>query len=522
MFEFNVPVTVARRHRPASWVCAGVCLELVVAAVVSLAGDIVHQQTFVGDVAEAKLGESVAVSGDTMVVGASGNYGNPSSRAFVYVRRFGIWTQEAQLDPPGEHGSATDFGVRVALDEDTAIIGATLADIGPNLDQGAAYVFTRSGTTWTLQATLIASDGAADDRFGRVSIDGDTAAIGALYADPDGHYNQGAAYVFTRTGGTWTQQARLTAGAAEDTFGRAVAVQGDTVIVGSATPPAGAAYVFMRSGTTWTQQAKLTASDGGTNDELFGVSVNLDGHTAVVGAYKARTNRGFNRGAAYVFVRAGTSWSQEAKLVADDGAPGDELGTSVAVSGNVVLATAPQADVGDEEDQGVTYAFTRTGASWSQSTRVVAADAHTPGEQMQVAFDGETAVVGVPVATVNGAVSKGAAYIFWVGTSSFTDEPLTTSHLVKAVNLTELRTRIDALRGSAGLSAFAWTDAVLSPGVTVVKAVHLAELRTALAQVYIATGQTAPTYTDPTLTPGSSVVRVRHLFELRAAVRELE
>ncbi len=185
-------------------------------------------------------------------------------------------------------GVQTDrFGISVAISGDTAVIGAFFDDVGAGVFQGSVYVFTRNGATWTQQQHLVASDGAAGDQFGvRVALDGDTAVVGAYIAG-----NQGSAYVFTRSGTTWTQQQKLVAsdGAAGDRFGRSVALDGDTAVVGAnrdavgATGDQGSAYVFTRSGTTWTEQQHLVASDGAAGDQ-FGVGVALDGNTAVVGA----------------------------------------------------------------------------------------------------------------------------------------------------------------------------------------------------------------------------------------------
>ena len=150
-------------------------------------------------------------------------------------------------------------------------------------------MFTRTGTTWTQQAKLLASDGAAGDRFGIVSLSGDTALIGAHYDDDNG-IDSGSAYVFTRTGTTWTQQAKLLAsdGAAGDHFGASVSLDGDTALIGAhrmmtTELDSGSAYVFTRTGTTWTQQAKLLASDGAAGD-WFGATVSLYGDTALIGA----------------------------------------------------------------------------------------------------------------------------------------------------------------------------------------------------------------------------------------------
>jgi hypothetical protein len=169
-----------------------------------------------------------------------------------------------------------------------------------NSSTGAAYVFTRSGTTWSQQATLTASDAATNDTFGSsVALSGDTALVGA----PGKNSSTGAAYVFIRNGTAWSQQANLTASdaATNDNFGASVALSGDTALVGAFNKNGsiGAAYVFTRSGTAWSQQANLTASDAVGGDR-FGFSVSLSADTALVGAFYKNSVTG----AAYVFIGA--------------------------------------------------------------------------------------------------------------------------------------------------------------------------------------------------------------------------
>ncbi len=279
-------------------------------------------------------------------------------------------TQEAKLTA-GDGAAFDHFGYAVSLSADgnTALVGAPGDDTPAGADAGSAYVFARSGSSWTQQAQLTAGDGAAWDGFGsRVNLsgDGNTALVGADFGDTPAGAGAGSAYVFARSGSSWNEQAKLTAGdgAAEDCFGNAVSLSGDgnTALVGAEygdTPAgtnAGSAYVFGRSGSSWSQQAKLTAGDGAVG---LAVSLSGDGNTALVGAPEDETPAGANAGSAYVFGRSGSSWSQQAKLTAGDGAAGDCFGLAVNLSGdgNTALVGARWHDTPAGADAGSAYVF---------------------------------------------------------------------------------------------------------------------------------------------------------------------
>src|SRR5439155_1682035 len=206
------------------------------------------------------------------------------------------------------------------------------------LDAGSAYVFVRSGTAWTQQQKVTASDGAAADQFGTsVSLSADTAVVGSPADDLPGAGDAGSGYVFVRTGTTWTQQAKLVASdaATGDLLGQSVAISGDTVVAGApgddvpAAVDAGSADVFVRAGTTWTLQPEILPAAGAP----FGSATALSGDTVVLGA----PDDGAGAGSAYVFVRSGTLWSQQQKLLASDGTAGDHLGLSVSLSADTVV-----------------------------------------------------------------------------------------------------------------------------------------------------------------------------------------
>jgi len=447
--------------------------------------------------AEDLFGFSVAASGDTVVVGAWREDSNQtvitngdtasadnsafwSGAAYVFVRNGNTWTQQAYL----KASDATSyFGFSVAVSGDTIVVGA--------LASNAAYVFVRNGSTWTQQAKLTASNADVGDQFGySVAVSGDTVVVGAnreasnqttiTNGDTASADNSapvaGAAYVFVRNGTTWTQQAYLKAANAEegDQFGYSVAATGDTVVVGAnreasnqtaitngdnasadnSAESAGAVYVFARNGTTWTQQAYLKAANAEASD-MFGVSVAAAGDTVVVGAIGEDSNQttitnggtasadntANGAGAAYVFVRNGTTWTQQAYLKASNAGAGDAFAASVTVSGDtVVVATIAEAsnqttigsgDTASADNSasyaGAAYVFARNGTTWTQQAYLKASNAEA-GDTFgtSVAASGDTVVVGAgheasnqttvtnggSASADNSAPLAGAGYVF--------------------------------------------------------------------------------------------------------------
>ncbi len=356
--------------------------------------------------------------------------------------------QLLQLDPSKLTASdglrGDEFGISVAVDGDTAVIGAYLDDTTNGDNSGSAYVFTKVSGVWRQAAKLTASDGAANDEFGySVAVDGDTIVVGAHQDDADDQdNNEGAAYVFTEPAlgwGDWSTldtdgkaalTVKLTAyqGAANDEFGISVAVNGNTILVGAHQNDAdasdnneGAAYIFTKSSSGWgnapasgdhrVETAKLIASDATAGDE-FGISVAVDGDTAVIGAYHDdHTDDGNtigNAGSAYVFTKVSGVWSQKAKLIALDGAANDEFGISVAVNGDTVVVGARQNDT----RSGAAYVFTKVSGVWSQKAKLIASDGAADDEfGISVAVEGDTVVIGAYQDDDNGDLS-GSAYVF--------------------------------------------------------------------------------------------------------------
>ncbi len=315
-------------------------------------------------------------------------------------------------------GTAADlFGIAVAVSGDTAVVGAP-QEAGAAIPlQGAAYVFTRVGGTWTEQAKLVPSDGSAADRFGQaVAVSGDTVVVGSFWHDVGVNVDQGAAYVFTRSGGTWTEKAKVTAsdGAVDALFGFSVAVAGDTMVIGAPSDDQGSAYVFTRAAGSWAEQTKLTASDATVaNDASFGERVALSGESVVVGAPGDDIGANSDQGSAYVFTRSGGTWTEQAKLTASDGAATDQFGFWVSVSGNTAVVGAFFDDVGANPDQGSAYVFTRSGGTWTEQAKLTASDgAATDQFARSVAVSGDAVVAGAQSDDVDGKDGQGSAYLF--------------------------------------------------------------------------------------------------------------
>ena len=306
------------------------------------------------------FGFSVALSGDVALIGATGK--TVSGAAFVYTRSAGTWSQSAELT--ASDGVAADhFGYSVALSGDSALIGAYSKTVGGQRSAGAAYVFRGSGTSWSQEDELTDPTPAASDDFGfSVAISGDTALVGSWQTTVGVATLAGAAYIYTRSGTSWSAPEQLVASdvAANGRFGWSVAISGDTALIGAwgtlvGGGNAGAAYFFVHSGTTWPQQAEVTDPTATTSDQ-FGWAVALEADTAVIGAMN-ETVGAVRPGAAHVYGRTGTGWSPVAYLAPSDGASGDLYGSAVAVSGRTVVVGDPHKAVSGRTQAGAAYAY---------------------------------------------------------------------------------------------------------------------------------------------------------------------
>ena len=331
-----------------------------------------------------------------------------------------------------------EFGYSVAIDGNTAVVGAYQRDVDTKANAGAAYVFTKDSVTgaWSQAATLTASDGAANDEFGiSVAVHGDTIVVGA----PQDDARNGAAYVFTKPMDGWTDSAgaaTLTAsdGASDDNFGISVSLDGSTVVVGApgSNSNMGAAYVFNWNSdiSTWEQQAKLTASDGAANDE-FGVSVAMDGDTVVVGTHQPEYTDDADQtvrrpGAVYVFTKSGAEWANDgskdhrtetAKFTAPDGAANDEFGISVAIDVDTVVVGAHNHEANSNSGAGAAYVFTRdpNSGKWGQPVKLTASNGvKDDGFGISVAVDSDKVVVGAYLDSRvdNITIDSGSVYVF--------------------------------------------------------------------------------------------------------------
>jgi len=366
------------------------------------------------------FGYSAALSDDTAVIGSFNDddqiLGKDAGSAYVFARSGKVWRQQSKLT--AIDGAPNDtFGGNVALSGNTIVVGS-MRDDDSGEDSGSVYVFTRSNGIWNHLAKISAADGAKGNGFGQIlALSGNTVIIGSPRDDVNGE-DTGSVYVFTRDGAFWHQQAKLTAddSAHGDLFGISVALSGDTILVGAylhdeIAPDAGAVYVFTRFDNKWSQQAKLTAADGRETD-IFGVRVALSGDTALISARRDDDDiMGVDAGSAYVFVRSGTTWKQQQKLTAPDGAEDDRFGRSVALLGDTALVGAIfQDDKG--ENSGSAYLFERNDKTWFYKAKLTADDgAANDVFGWSLALSRDTAIVGASRDDDNGSES-GSAYVF--------------------------------------------------------------------------------------------------------------
>ncbi len=366
------------------------------------------------------FGASIAVGLETVLVGAWGSH--EAGGAYVFALIDGEWIEQAAFIP--EDGDGLDYfgwSVSISKDGDTALIGSIWNDEIAQ-DAGSAYVFVRENDVWTFQTKFLASDGQAFDDFGisvALSDDGNTAFVGAREHDTS-EFDAGAVYVFVRDEvDVWSLHSKLISSDAgrADWFGTSVAIDGTTALIGAFKNDevdlnTGAAYIFELIDDQWVEQQKLIDPDGNRFDN-FGHAVSLDGDVALIGAYRSNA-AGTNSGAAYIFERSDGVWSEQALLVASDGAEEDWFGFSVSVSGGTAVVGAVSADpLGT--GSGAAYVFTRSDGAWTEQEKILAGDGSSRdlfGYSVSVYED--TAGFGADGDDVFGDFT-GSAYIFDLG-----------------------------------------------------------------------------------------------------------
>ncbi|BBN83835.1 hypothetical protein PA25_38200 [Pseudoalteromonas sp. A25] len=317
------------------------------------------------------------------------------------------------------------FGYSAAIDGNTILVGAPKADTDGRENAGAAYVYALDGNGWSQQAKLVAKPAFTEDTLGgNVAIKGDIAMLGAMRRDDKGK-DSGAVISFVRQSNNWTQQQIITAPDAKpgDAFGQTISLTEKHLVIGAPRNDAvgvdsGAAYIYTRENDTWRFQTKITASDGAAED-LFGISVAIDGNTLLVGA-DLNDEQAENAGAVYVFVLHNDQWQQEAKLMASDGSKTDIFGVRVAISDNTALISARRDDVeGLGVDAGSAYIFERNGRTWTQTIKLTSPDGRADDRFGRgVALSKGTALISAMNHDSNGT-DTGAVYVYKKGANGW-------------------------------------------------------------------------------------------------------
>lgn len=423
--------------------------------------DSVYVADLAGTYTETKLSASDAQSidefGKNLSINGTGEYlisgarnedtvASNAGAAYIFKRTESTWSQQAKLT--ASDGQASDgfgYDVEISKDGNYAIVGAWFEDGGsgdPTSNAGAGYVFVRSGSSWTQQAKLVASDAGVGYLLGlHVSIneDGTYVALGASGEDTNGT-DSGAVYIFVRSGSSWSQQQKIEQNPSYSTqrFSKVSLNSDGTYLLAGATnvqgPPnfngQGAVYVFTRSGSTWTQQQGPIFTSDGQSSDTFGhsIAINEDATTFIASALNEDGGSGdpiSSAGAAYIFTRSGSTWTEQAKIVASDAQASDTFGRSVAISkdGNIVVVgtTAEDGGAGDPlSSVGAFYVFERTGSSWTQKKKILSSDGDafdSFANEVSISDDGNYIIAGAHSedgGSGNAVSAAGAVYVYEV------------------------------------------------------------------------------------------------------------
>ncbi len=363
----------------------------------------------------AEFGNAVAVSGDTLVVGArydSVPLGKEpqsySGAAYVYIKEGNNWVQQARLSPSTPKAGDL-FGSAVAIDGDTIVVGAVGNDsIDENGDDapemGAVYIYTRSGDQWQQQAKIEPEDGVEADYFGNsVAIAGERIVVGASGKDLGNTSDAGKVYTYYRSRTQWYQSQSIMSPdpEANDNFGASLDIDGPRVVVGAPSDDkVGAAFIFYRIGSTWIQESKIEPDDDQSGDN-FGASVSIEDEIVVVGAPFADPDLGAgqitNAGAAYVYRKRATTWLQDSKLVLANASAFDNFGESVTTSGNSIIVGATGQDYYNMLRVGSAHTFERNEDGWETQTQIFSATPYSDSNfGSSIAINGQLIVVGEP------------------------------------------------------------------------------------------------------------------------------
>jgi hypothetical protein len=396
---------------------------------VSYAAHIVNKLTASDAVEFEAFGYSVAASGTVVVVGAYGD-DNATGAAYVYRHNGISWIEEQKLTA-SDAAEGDEFGSAVSVSGDVIVIGADGNDGENDLasDSGSVYVYRYNGSSWAEEQKLTASDAAALDGFGHsVSVSGDVIVIGAWCNDDNG-VQSGSAYAYRyfpllAPGYRWAQEQKLTASdaASTDYFGISVSVNGDIIVIGSyynddGGRNSGSAYVYRYQGVfdLWLEEQKLTAGDDAAGDE-YGGAVSVSGDVIVIGAWHDGDN-GVKSGSAYVYRYNGVdAWIEEQKLSASNGSADDEFGSSVSVSGEVIVIGAyHNGENGAESGSAYMYRYNNGVDAWEEEQKLTASDIAAQDEfGGSVSVSGEVIVVGAECSDSAGPDSdSGAVYVYY-------------------------------------------------------------------------------------------------------------
>ncbi|WP_299079548.1 hypothetical protein [uncultured Paraglaciecola sp.] len=342
---------------------------------------------------------------------------------FTIVTVNSFAAQDIILADDGKTGDA--FGFDVSIDGNTALVGAFKADLDGVKDAGAAYVYVLGENGWQKQAKLFADPALANDTLGgKVALKNNVAMLGVMRRDDKGK-DSGAVVSFEREVNTWKQRKIFTAPDAKpgDAFGQSIALTENHLVIGAPRNDAlgddsGAAYIYKRENDTWRYQTKIVASDGLAGD-LFGISVAIDGNTILVGA-DLHDEKAENAGAVYVYVLDDKQWKQEAKLMASDGGKTDIFGVRVAISGNTALVSARRDDTEALGiDAGSAYIFMRDGRTWTQQVKLTSPDGQADDRfGRDVALSRDTAIISAMNHDANGS-NTGALYVYKKGSGGW-------------------------------------------------------------------------------------------------------